>query len=548
MCKWWLCLMMGLLLWPVLTEAQAAVNLDIPDTTGRPGEYIRIPVYCDPGDTEILAAGLTITFDEEVLKWPEVSLGEIVPYGWILSWNTSIPGEIRIGLAGVTPISDSGILLKMHFTVKETVFVGQTTNICVEDCEFNDGSISWQAACGVFTVNFNFKISGYVRYYWSWQGMKDVKMYIWQMNLPRLDTSRAVFTNANGYYSFNVIGGLNYTVWPSKPTEEGWDPAISSWDASLILLNYIDPENWWLSDYQKIAGDVSGDGKVSPWDASYILQYATHLIEEFPAGDWRFQPDSRFYPNLNSDVPYQDYFGILIGDVSGDWTEDNYQKKGAEFASCQISIPEISAKTGQTVTLPINIEGADDILALDIVLDYNPEILRVTDVSQTKITQNYFMAYKDEVGKLRAALAGTKALKNGSIVEITFEVKGNHGESELKFETAKANEMNCQTVSGKITVDGSEGNTADKLMTDIFAKETARIKFSLSEDSRVSLRIYDVTGRLVKTLVEGKNHCGKHVVVWDGRNEIGRKMPPGIYFCRLEAGSSSVTKKLVFVK
>jgi hypothetical protein len=63
-----------------------------------------------------------------------------------------------------------------------------------------------------------------------------------------------------------------------------------------------------------------------------------------------------------------------------------------------------------------------------------------------------------------------------------------------------------------------------------------------------SLRIYDLGGRLVRTLVDGDRGPGRHEVLWDGKGDRGSELTAGVYFCRLEAGGGSVRGKIVLVR
>ncbi len=81
------------------------------------------------------------------------------------------------------------------------------------------------------------------------------------------------------------------------------------------------------------------------------------------------------------------------------------------------------------------------------------------------------------------------------------------------------------------------------------------IRYQLSADSRVTLRIYDELGREVRGLVEGVKSAGYHAVTWDGKNDGGRALPSGVYFYRLEArplpgngGVYSQTRKMVLLR
>ena len=65
--------------------------------------------------------------------------------------------------------------------------------------------------------------------------------------------------------------------------------------------------------------------------------------------------------------------------------------------------------------------------------------------------------------------------------------------------------------------------------------------------SQTSLKIYDASGRLVKSFSLPTSYfllptCS---VTWDGSDDSGRKLPAGVYFCRLETGDVNVTKKVV---
>jgi hypothetical protein len=62
------------------------------------------------------------------------------------------------------------------------------------------------------------------------------------------------------------------------------------------------------------------------------------------------------------------------------------------------------------------------------------------------------------------------------------------------------------------------------------------------------LQVYDVQGRLVRTLVDGVLSSGNHVFAWDGRSEEGQRVAPGIYLCRLKQGSQLTTRKMMRVE
>jgi hypothetical protein len=76
-----------------------------------------------------------------------------------------------------------------------------------------------------------------------------------------------------------------------------------------------------------------------------------------------------------------------------------------------------------------------------------------------------------------------------------------------------------------------------------------RVRYEVpAPGTTVSLRIYDVTGRMVRTLEDGFVGPGLHVTHWDGTNEIGERVGSGVYFCRLAAPGVSRTRKMVLLR
>ena len=77
---------------------------------------------------------------------------------------------------------------------------------------------------------------------------------------------------------------------------------------------------------------------------------------------------------------------------------------------------------------------------------------------------------------------------------------------------------------------------------------SATISFSLPEAMSVELAIYDVSGRSVAVLADGRLEAGEHACVWDGKNTDGRRVSPGIYMVQMTAGSFLESRKAVVLK
>jgi len=80
------------------------------------------------------------------------------------------------------------------------------------------------------------------------------------------------------------------------------------------------------------------------------------------------------------------------------------------------------------------------------------------------------------------------------------------------------------------------------------ARSELAIGFTLPLEGRVTLRIYDVSGRAVRTLVDGVRAAGVQSVHWDRRLADGAIARPGFYFCELRAFGQRRTRSLVLVR
>lgn len=77
-----------------------------------------------------------------------------------------------------------------------------------------------------------------------------------------------------------------------------------------------------------------------------------------------------------------------------------------------------------------------------------------------------------------------------------------------------------------------------------FSRGTS-IRFSLPEDAPVTLQVFNIAGRRVRTLIDARTAAGAHDVRWDGRDDQGQRVSSGIYFYRLAAPQREITRKAV---
>ncbi len=70
----------------------------------------------------------------------------------------------------------------------------------------------------------------------------------------------------------------------------------------------------------------------------------------------------------------------------------------------------------------------------------------------------------------------------------------------------------------------------------------------LKKSGDVSLKMYNVKGQLVKTLVDDYQTASTHQIMWDGKDDFGRTVSCGLYFSKLSTSGISETRKIVIIK
>lgn len=77
---------------------------------------------------------------------------------------------------------------------------------------------------------------------------------------------------------------------------------------------------------------------------------------------------------------------------------------------------------------------------------------------------------------------------------------------------------------------------------------TTVISYRLAVSREVTLKIFNILGQEIRTLVHEKQNAGAHQIVWDGRNNAGESVSAGIYLYRLQSGANQSTKKMTLIK
>ncbi len=79
-------------------------------------------------------------------------------------------------------------------------------------------------------------------------------------------------------------------------------------------------------------------------------------------------------------------------------------------------------------------------------------------------------------------------------------------------------------------------------------RSSSAFRYQIQTRSSISPGVYAYMGQLVRTLVEESKNSGCYTTKWDGLNESGKRVSPGVYFCQLSAGKEARTRNVVLVR
>jgi hypothetical protein len=184
-----------------------------------------------------------------------------------------------------------------------------------------------------------------------------------------------------------------------------------------------------------------------------MWKFFTVASVPFPPGT---TPTSRTYASVNSNIAGEDYTGLLIGEVSGNWTNTGARETetgqptvgDGPTRGIGVELPQITAEPGKEFIVPVSIAGAvgKEITSYEFDLRYDPSITQPltdpVDVAKTASRGLSFVTNANEPGLLRVVMYGAYPIdKNGILLNLRFQAVGKPGSiSPLTFERIMFNE------------------------------------------------------------------------------------------------------------
>ncbi len=276
-----------------------------------------------------------------------------------------------------------------------------------------------------------------------------------------------------------------------------------------------------------------------------------------------FTNNTRGVPETDNEIGFEDLtiFAINFDDVSP--TLKSRPIFAGSPASTETGIRAIGRQDGSTYYVDIFLENANQnakAAMAEFSFDSKQFSYHSTTFSEdlTQTDRPVFMKPLESSDRIAvsAAVLGQDQVFEGSglIATIQFEKLGT-GEAEIVLTDADIRDCQNQKLLGEGFLNQSvvaSAQVPDKYellqnYPNPFNPET-EIAYLLPEETWVSIKVYNISGQLVKTLVDEVVPAGKHTVRWNGTGESGNTVATGVYFYRMETEKFQRTAKMILVK
>ncbi|MDZ7262205.1 MAG: hypothetical protein ONB05_08890, partial [candidate division KSB1 bacterium] len=336
------------------------------------------------------------------------------------------------------------------------------------------------------------------------------------------DITRTVSTDSKGDYIFsNLPAGAQFTVRMSKPKNcDVGEWTILTYDAALTARAVVGLDS--LNSYRQRAADVDQDGHVYLYDAALIARYAVGLppTADSRVGEWIFDPTQRSYQPLTATLVDQNYLGILLGDVDGNWSPANHVTKN--FSTTEYPyLSDLRGAPAEMVTLPIFVEENRSVLSLDLTVRYPPQVLKLIDIPKTDLSQPFNLIYNDMIdqGRLRVGLYGTVPVSRGGVfINLSFKVIGKQGAAgPLVVERYQVNNESPQYASATFVVaeDLAPGKKVPEFSIQNYPNPfnpQTTVEYYMAKHGWVTITIYNLLGKELTVLVDEPKEIGRYYI------------------------------------
>ncbi len=538
----------------------------------EPGTDVYVPVVI----SEVTGWGI-LAFEMEIC-WCELPAG-LLQYegcapgivmensGWMPPiCNPCDANCISIAAASPGPLMGNGPLFYLKFHVSANAKPCMCCEIWFTDVKLYDPEDPLNVCTRNGRVCVNWcDVRGVVKHWYceydpceGWtrpMGLSGARVHLWDCH----DPVASDYTNQDGYFQFTCLDplsagcyycvGLDYCNIPRD-----W---ISAYDASLILQYLVCrtdltdctiPLNGGFIRPQQVAADVNCTKVITAYDAALILQYVVGILPTFPCPDmWTWfvlDPGSCAL----SCPAFIEFVGVLKGDVSGP------EICGAELLAVPTALMKLGIARSHDgyLDIPVLVEDAIDVFSAQFEMAFDNGAYSFVEVRPAGLTDGFFMSFREESGQVSVAMASATGFTGDGRMAIVRLERRPDSPPGVSIRPSLVEAMLNEGVPAvEIETRGFDPVAEDFRLgpasPNPFVRSTV-ISFTASGTADVAIDVYNVSGRLVRTVFSGPAGAGEHHVEWDGTDSRGARVARGVYFCRMSTRGFSATDKIVVLQ
>jgi hypothetical protein len=234
-----------------------------------------------------------------------------------------------------------------------------------------------------------------------------------------------------------------------------------------------------------------------------------------------------------------------------------------ENAELSLKLGSDRVLVGQTISVDVSLANLEALqgYGFDVVYDSDKFEFVESAAAEDDLLKSaggetpLFFEYA-EPGRVTVANAivnGGSVSGGGAVATLTFKVLREF-EDNARFEVADGLVVDPSDLTNQVVVLGAldiqSTPTEFSLLQNFpnpFNPETT-IKYNLAEGADVHLRIYNIVGQVIRTLVAERQSAGRYQVRWEGTDDRGMTVSSGIYFYQISAGKFQDVKRLMLLK
>ena len=301
-----------------------------------------------------------------------------------------------------------------------------------------------------------------------------------------------------------------------------------------------------------IKGDLANnDGVIDVTDIVFLIKIIIRKVPVPDAGTFE-----HFLADLNSDgsiniIDVVRAVNIIIGNAVS-------KQIAASTGPAVLHLSDLKSGDEGRLMLPIKSQFAGFVAGLELILKYDPAMIRIGDVQPTARLDGMTVEQSVSDGMIHIIIYSVdgrtfQSPSLNTLLNIPVEFRGNGGGS-ISVEQAiiadpQAQGVTLSITNGSVKVSKTPTSFTLGLNAPNPFNPSTRISYDVPQTSRIRLTIYNLLGQEVVVLVDGVQAVGRYTVDWHGTNTQGHSVASGVYLYRLTSETGfTETRRMTLLK